>query len=278
VSKNIGELFIEWAHRARAIKVVLLIGSRARNVTQIDSFDSGSDWDFQVVTSDPTLFDTVFWLKEAGLPAPLAYVRREGRLGRVFKITSVFPDSEIDVAILPLRDLVLARSLWALKLGRVLPATRSAFAEISMILRGGWRFLKGTSGWEYFFESIATSFAPTRLSDAVIINMAEGYVCDYVSALRKISRGEFLAAQRWLHNYLAETNFALLHELRLRSGKLSFPDARRIEMICEEDTISAVSINAKPTRDSLLVSVNRSADTFRLLIFNLLGSKWAWPL
>src|SRR5262245_51753130 len=82
---ELGSAFVRWARTEAAIRVIVLIGSRGRSPTQAGAADTWSDWDFQIVTSNPALFTDPGWTQNAGLPAPLAYVARTGRLGRVMK-------------------------------------------------------------------------------------------------------------------------------------------------------------------------------------------------
>jgi hypothetical protein len=101
-------------------------------------------------------------------------------------------------------------------------------------------------------------------------------VCDYVSTHRKLQRGELLAAQRWLHHQLAEANFRLAHELRLRRGQTSFPDARRIERLSNV-ALEDVTVSAYPKAADLRKAVEAAANGHRRLMTALLGDKWRWP-
>jgi hypothetical protein len=159
----------------------------------------------------------------------------------------------------------------------VFPSAQRALAELAMVLVPGYQILKGPRSWEAFFHRIVAEIPSQRLSDAEVLSMAEGYVYDYISTRRKITRGELLAAQRWLHCQLAETNFRLLHELKLRSNQTSFPDARRIEMLSQDHWQKAVTVNALADRESLLGAVDQSAQTCRELMDKLVGPAWNWP-
>jgi hypothetical protein len=95
---------------------------------------------------------------------------------------------------------------------------------------------------------------------------------------RKIARGELLTAQRMLHRELAETNFRLLHELKLRRGERSFPEARRIERVAAEAELAAVSVCATLGAEALEAAVDKSAATLCTLMKALVGEGWRWPL
>lgn len=153
----------------------------------------------------------------------------------------------------------------------------AALIDLATVLRGGYRFSKGERAWGPFYARVARAHSAARLTDADVIRLAEGFVCDYVSTRRKLARGEVRAAQRWLHHYLAETNFRLLQEVRQRMGIPAHPDARRLEQICTEDELDAVTVAAAPRSDSLSAAVEKSAYTCRLLVQKLVDENWHWP-
>ncbi|MEO6244586.1 MAG: hypothetical protein ABIQ12_04045 [Opitutaceae bacterium] len=259
------------------MKALVLIGSQARNQGAIGSADAHSDWDFQIVTSRSALFGDRNWIAKTGLPEPLAYAVRLGRLARVGKATAVFRQGTMDLVLLPASQLRIAR--WLLRLGLLSGIERALdpLRELSLVLGGGHRLLKGGKGWATFFQRIAAEIPPARLSDGNILAMAEAFVCDYVSTWDKISRGEFIAAQRWLHAQLAETNFRFFYELRLRHGLPTFHDARRIELLGDVKWGPAVMISAAPNAQSLGAAIEKSAATFRELVAALIDSRWQWP-
>lgn len=275
--KSLGDRFTQWARDESSIRVLIILGSRARLSGQPGAADAGSDWDYQVVSNRPAEFEGVSWTASAGLSKPLAYAIRPGRLGRVTKVSCVFPEGEMDVAFLPLSQFRLARLLLRLGLVTRIPRARYALAELAMVLAPGYHILKGASGWQNFFYDVVATIQPLRVDDEAIITMAEAFVCDYLSTRRKIARGEFLAAQRWLHTQLAETNYRLLHELKLRLSEPSFPDARRLEQLGRDEWLDAVSVSTTPSSAQLLDAVGKSAQTFRRLVEKLVGPRWEWP-
>jgi hypothetical protein len=224
--QTVGKEFEAWAHDEPEIKAVVMLGSRARESGQVGSSDDGSDWDFHVVTSDISLFKDATWTARAHLLTPLAYIARSGHVSRIVKSTGVFPNGEIDLVLLPLTNLRFAKLLMRIGIAERIPFVRDALSEMALVLLPGYRLVKGGHSWGKFFASVVTKIAPLRLSDHIVCELAEAYFVDYVSTRRKIMRGELIAAQRWLHTQLADTNFRLLHELRLRSNELSFPDGR----------------------------------------------------
>ena len=272
--ENIGRAVIAWAEQEPSVRALVLIGSRV-HADGVRAADEFSDWDFQLITDRPALFETAAWMREIGCGEPLAYVVRPGRLGSATKVSMVLQEGEMDLVVLPHSRLRQAKSLLRLGLVSRRASMAQALGGLASVLRGGYRVVKGERAWGDFFRRVATEIPPPRLSDNDARRLAEGFVCDFVSTRRKIARKEFLAAQRWLHHQLAEVNFQLFHELRQRRGAVSLPDARRIERLASE--WPEYEVNATPTTESLHAATEKSADTLRGLMKALVGETWRWP-
>lgn len=272
--ENIGPVVIRWAERERSVRALVLIGSRVQE-EGARAADEFSDWDFQVVTARPALFETREWMRDLGLGEPLAYVVRPGRLGSATKVSVVLRAGEIDLVVLPVGRLRQAKLLLQLGLAPRIAPLAQALGGLATVLRGGYRFVKGERDWGAFFRRVAAEILPPRLNDDDVRRLAEGFVCDYVSTRQKLAREEFLAAQRWLHHQLAEVNFQLFHELSQRRGAATLPDARRLERLASEWRDYAVS--ATPTQESLRAATEKSATTLRGLMHALVGETWHWP-
>ena len=272
---TLGENLIRWAETESSVLLLVQIGSRTRTSGALGAADTYSDWDFQIATTRPEMFSTSAWTKGfAG--AALAYVVRSGRLGSAQKVTALFPGGELDLVLIPATGLRSIAQLITLGQVAANPTAMSALTDLSAVLQGGYRILKSSGEFSGIYEHVVREISPPRLSDDTVRQLAEGYVCDYVSTQNKIARGEFLAAQRWLHHHLGEVNLRLLHELRQREGVVSFPDARRIETL-SEPRVDAVTIAALPDGVELNRAVEKSAATCRDLVFALLGDLWQWP-
>lgn len=270
-----GERFLQWAAREPSITFVALIGSRARDAGHTHAADEHSDWDFQVGTTDPERFREPSWLAALGLK-PLAYVYRVGRLSSARKVTALFAEGEVDWVILA--DAGFRELAAHARPGASEPSAevRVALSELSAVLQGGYRLLKGAAEFGAAYDYVATRVPAARLADEAALTIAEGFVCDYVSTLRKIERGELIAARRWVHHQLFEANFRLLHEVRLRAGHMSLPDARRLEWMAEP-RLRALSCETLLTAASLREATEKSAETFRGLMRDLVGERWRWP-
>lgn len=266
-----------WAAQHREIAAIVLIGSRTRSTGDVTEADALSDWDFHVLTSEPDKFLTRTWTEELGLGPALAYGARRGAVGGVTRVTALFPGVESDYVILPATR--LKRLRWVVRLGlhRRRHRLRRSLGDLAIIARPGHRVIYGGKGWADFYQRVVDEVPDPRLSDAEACRLAERFVCDYVWLQRKIVRGEWLASQRMLHQSLAETNFQLLHELRLRRGEGSFPEARRIERVLPAAELAQVTVVAAPEPAALRAAVEKAAATCRRLMSELVGEVWRWP-
>lgn len=258
--------------RRPGVRVVTLFGSQARGAS-----DDRSDVDFQVITGRPREFADARWLEGRGLPELTAYGRRPAS-GGVTKATAVFADgAELDVVVLPLNRLRLARALVAADLHHRSRLVQHGLEELARILRPGHRMLVGSEGWRRFLARVVAEVPEPRLSETQVHDMGACAFADYVSLRQKCHRGELLAAQRILHVNLAETNFRLMHEWRLRQGKSSFRDARRVEQYLSAAEYARIRIEATLTVESLLVAAAAALRTTSALVRELTGADPTWP-
>ncbi|MSU25015.1 MAG: hypothetical protein EXS32_14505 [Opitutus sp.] len=204
------------------------------------------------------------------------YAVRIARLGAVPKIAVLFAGAEADLVIQPAAKLRLARLAMALGLHRREGAVRRRLQELAVVIRPGWKFLKGAEAWEPFYRRVVAEVPDARLNGAELQALADGFVIDAVWTVRKIERGELLAAQRMIQRELAEVNFRLLHEWRLRRGERSFPEARRIERIAAPAELASVTVHAALAASALRAAVEESSATLRGLM-GALEADWRWP-
>ncbi|ACB75691.1 hypothetical protein [Opitutus terrae] len=274
---NLAEQMTRWAERQRSVNALWLIGSQVRATRDVvERADAQSDWDFQIVTSLPERFATAAWTSELGLRV-VNYAVRRAAISGLPKVAVRFATAEADLVVLPAGRLRFAR--WAVRLGwhRRSAGLRRSLQDLAVVIRPGWRMLKGGPAWQAFCERVVAEVPDPRLSDAAARNLAEGFVCDAIWVERKIDRGEWLAAQRMLHRSLAETNFQLLHELKLRCGERSFPEARRAERVLPAAERAMIAVAARPEPGDLRAALEMSATTCRALMQALVGATWQWP-
>lgn len=266
---------MRWALAEPSVELFVQIGSRTRESDTVFAADDLSDWDFQMGCTRPEIFANDSWTQALGL-RPLAYVVRAGRLGSTQKITALFTEGELDLVLLPLEALRVIGQL--VRSGQLAsqPQAMGAVTDLSAVLQGGYRILKGAEKFAEFYHYASSQIPAPRLLDEAVSALAEGFVCDYVSTLRKVERGELLAAQRWLHHLLVETNYRLLHELRMRRGDASLPDARRLEFLAEP-RLGELNMAIELDRGSLFAAAEKSAALCRGLVHDLVGDRWQWP-
>lgn len=272
---DLGERIEAWARREAHVELLVAIGSRVRSPGTDGAADRRSDWDYQLASSRPEILDRSTWLSALGVEVH-AYAVRIGRLGSSAKISAVTDRGELDLVILPAEALRVLTTAMSRPASSWPPQLLPALTDLATVLAGGFRLLKGEATHGALLARIAREVPVTRLDDAAVRTESEGFVCDYVSTWRKVERGEWIAAQRWLHHQLAETNLRLLHELRLRRGEASFPDGRRLERLAEPLSV-AVTVRATPDAESLRAALPRCADAHRQLVEALLGHSWHWP-
>ena len=267
-----------WAASSPEVSAIVLIGSRARETGDDTArADVHSDWDFHVITSRADRITDPAWTAILEEGEPLVYAVRDGIVGKVKRVTALFRDAEADFVILPTGQMRLARLAVACGLHRRSRGLARALGDLAIVARPGYRFLHGSSSWEPFYRRVMAEVADPRLGDAEVRWRAELFVADYVLVRRKLARGEILAAQRVLHRSLAEINFQLLHEVKLRRGERSFPEARRIERIASATELAAVTVAAGPTAASLEAALQQCTATCQDLMRELVGERWRWP-
>ena len=275
---DFGEAMARWADQNQAISGLVLIGSRERPDTdELWRADAHSDWDFQVITSKPKQFENALWTRDISGFELRAYAVRTAIIGGVPKVNAVFSKAEADFVIIPTTSARLLRLCIWLGLHKKGGRVRRHVQDLAEVIRPGWRFLKGGDRWEGLYRGAVDAVSDPRLEDNEVRRLAEGFVCDYVWILRKITRGELVTAQRMLHLSLAETNFVLFHELKLRRGERTFTKARRIEWVAKKEELMDLGIEAPLESHALRVAAEKNAKTCRKLVEALIGGAWRWP-
>lgn len=274
---DLGEKMAEWAQAEPSVDGLVLIGSRVRAAEDLVwRADSQSDWDFQIITRQPEMFLTREWTQRLGLGLRV-YAARRAAIGGVPKVAALFDTAEADFVIAPFDFLDRMRRGIASGEHHASADFVRTVQDLAVVIRPGWRFLKGRAEWEPFYETVVRDIADPRLNDAQVVSLAEGFVCDAVWVRRKIDRGELLAAQRMVHRSLAETNMQLLHELRRRRNERTFPEARRAEMILPSDEVRLLSLEPTLEKTSLGNALKHASESCRTLVSALIGDAWRWP-
>ena len=142
---DLGNRVEAWARREEHVVLLVAIGSRVRSGAAEGAADPGSDWDYQVGTSQPGVFGSSRWLLTLGVKVH-AYAVRTGRLGSSTKVSVVTDSGELDLVILPLDAMAAAAGAMQGPAGAWPPVLRAALSDLATVLAGGFRVLKDTAG------------------------------------------------------------------------------------------------------------------------------------
>jgi hypothetical protein len=278
-ARDFSHALTEWANRQPAVEGLVLIGSRQRPAdAQWEAADAQSDWDFHVITRDLGLFLSSNWTRELpGEYAVRAYSVRSTTIGATPKVAAIFDRADVDLVLIPVAGIGKLRWLGRVGLHRKPGWTQRRMQDVAEVIRPGWRFLKDTGGWGAFYQKTVDEVSDPWLSDAQLIPIAEGVVCDGVWVRRKIARGEFRTAQRTIYREIYEANLQLHHELRHRRGEKTYTKARRLERIASPAELAALTVNAQPEPASLAEALEHCEATCRDLMRQLVGDRWKWP-
>lgn len=259
----------------RNVKSVVLFGSRAREQGLVAAADGWSDIDLHVIVANVARFVSASHLA-ALVNSPLRLQVKRSASGGVNKVTMLYDHAEMDLVVIPQWQMRWARLGLRLGWHQRITLLRIALNEMSTIMRGGYRFLKGENEWGAFYARVVTQLPGQRLGETEVRAMADGFLCDYLWVRQKLARGEFIAAQRGLHHLLAETNYRLTHELRLRKNLDSYREARRLEKLLQPEELSALQISARLAAEELQQSAAQALNTMQGLVGELLP-EWRPP-
>lgn len=257
------------------VKSVVLFGSRAREQGMPAASDDWSDIDLHVIVGNVAAFVAIESLTSlCDKPVKLHVIRAAS--GGVRKVTLLYEDAEVDLVVIPCRQMGLARLGLALGLQEKIAPLRIGLNEMSTIMRGGYRFLKGEDAWGKFYADVVVRLPGQRLGDAEVRAIADAFLCDYLWVRQKLARGEWIAAQRGLHVQLADANFRLMHELRLRQGRPTFREARRLEKLLAAGDLNSLQISARLDTSELQQAADKALTTMKTLLGELLPA-WSPP-
>ncbi|MCF7689225.1 MAG: hypothetical protein K9M98_13700 [Cephaloticoccus sp.] len=276
-SQTLFQAIEEWIMQEPAVCAAVLFGSSARQGADIHRSDQWSDFDIHLVTSAPEKITQVDWNRL--MPAH-KYRLHDLRpaTGGVHKLTVLFETGQIDLVIVPVTKLRLARIGFGLGLERINRQLKLALNEINTCIRDGYQIIKGGESWGKFYAKVATQMKGVRLSDREAVILANRSLVDLVWIRQKITRGELGAAQHLLHHSLAETNYRLLRELRLRRDQPlpSFGLGRHVERLLPPTELAWVRIDARCDPVELARAAEQSSDGMKSLM-RLLVPNWTAP-
>ncbi|MEY4941155.1 MAG: hypothetical protein RIQ93_2890 [Verrucomicrobiota bacterium] len=241
----------EWIAAEKTIHAAVLFGSQVRAAANPAAADQWSDIDLHVVTNDPAFLEDLDWKRT--LPEHRFCLRVvRPATGEVSKVTALFSEGELDLVLVPLQKLEQAQRAFEARLtseGAV--PLLAALNNMATVMSGGYRFLKGERNWGKFYAAVVEELPGFRISDEEACRMADTFLCEHLWVLQKVQRGELIAAQRVLHRSLVETNVVLLHEARIRAGRPTYQQARRLEKLASRAELRGVRTSARLSRHEL---------------------------
>jgi hypothetical protein len=255
MSSTLYQGVMDWLLAEPTVHAATLFGSTAAEAPAAARADAWSDYDFHVIISDPGLVRRLDW--DHVIPGEkFLFQAMRPATGGVQKLTVVFAGGQLDLVLVPLFDFRLAKLGHTLRLQRRSRRLRSALNELKTCLQNGYRMVKGEKVWGGFYAAVQNDYAGVRLSDAEIVEMAASALVDSDWVRQKLLRGEIRAAQHILHRSLAETNFRLLRELRLRRDQPlpSFGLGRHVERLLTPAELAWVTVNARCEAPELLAA------------------------
>jgi predicted nucleotidyltransferase len=267
----------EWLKDQADVRVAAVFGSHARALSgEGQPADPWSDVDLQIVTTRPGRYRDRAWTAQLKGQELHAYAVRPV-FGGVQKVTALFSGGEADFVIIPYRRLWLGRLAFSLGLHRHVAGIQRGLGEFALVMSFGQKVLKGGPGWQRFYTRAVQEIPLAHLTDEEARSLGEGAYVDANSILGKLARGEYVAVQRWLHRSLIETNFRIMHELRVRRGLVSYPDGRRVEQLLSPAELAMVRFEVGLDETSLRAAIFASLAGTRKLLTELTGKVPTWP-
>ncbi|MBL9190030.1 MAG: hypothetical protein JNK23_21300 [Opitutaceae bacterium] len=264
-----------WLLSEQCVDAAILFGSQVRLAGDSAAADGWSDVDLHLVTSDGSRLERIDWGEAVPGHRLCMQVVRPASSG-VRKITLLFEDGEADLVLVPAGKLRLAYLLMNVGLHHRIGFISAGLNNLSTIMSGGYRFLKGERAWGKFFARVVTEMPGFRLDDSQVRQLADTALCDFLWVLQKLERGELVASQRILHRGVLETNVVLLHELRLRRGEPTFQQARRVERLVSPRDLAALQLSARLDAGELRVAAWGALAGLKSLMAELVPS-WSVP-
>ncbi len=256
-----------WLRGQSQILAAVLFGSFSRPGTTIGSSDRWSDVDFHLIVKSPVELEALDrQIEFPNLNLCLAVARPASSGLR--KLTLVFSEGEADMVLVPAIKMQLLRCLFRLGLQRRVNHISPSIDSFSTILSGGYHFIKGEREWGSVYKTVAR-MPGVRVNNKEASRLAEQFLCDLLWVFQKIDRGELIAAQRMVHRALVETNVVLLHEFRVRNGKVTFQQARRVEQFVDSTELKAITVNSGLRPHELRLAASHLFDGMRWLMQHL---------
>lgn len=197
--------------------------------------------------------------------------------GAAKKATILFAEFQVDIVIVPVRRLRIARLALQLGLLTRLRRMRPALESFADLMRYDHLVIKGGAEWARFYMKAVAVGGRLRLSNDDAARLLDIAFADGLMALGKVGRGEIVAAYRILFGVLIETNLRFVQEIRERIGVAGFHRGRRAEECLTELELSEVSVAIGSDKEEVVAAaIVRSLEALARLYFRLSGKCVPW--
>ncbi len=254
------EKIARWAHEQNDIEAVVQVGSRVQRNALVDLW---SDWDYQLITSNPRKYYNDRWPSQIG-PIWCAHCEKSPR--GVTKVSVVLEDGyEVDFMPVAAWQLKLAYFLMQRSwLASKIPlGAQRGIRLLRLVVKPGFRVIKGTAIWSNRMEALKRPWPEAIMNYKEFVFHQSAFWRRATWILKKLARGEFRAALRSYWIDLVEASYGILEEEARLIGKYARPDARYAETWLSEERILQTSIMTAPDRQVLGEALLSQIDLFK---------------
>jgi hypothetical protein len=261
-----------WANAQADIRALVQIGSRVQKGAIVDAW---SDYDYQLITSNPGKYRDGSFCREIG---KCWVCGTHVAFGNSLKVTAVYEGAlEADFVVLRSSDVAIAttvlrwpgtQSLWP-------RALKSGIANLRIVVGPGWKMIKGGAPWEKRFSRVTPYVA--ALTSNEFTALCANFWAQAVWAAKKAMRGEFRASQRCIHEHLIDGTLRVAQEEALLEGRKAYPLGRRAEQWLAQPQLEGTASGTSPDRAALLAAVGRLSEVF-LMSSAAVAAKKGWTV
>ncbi len=251
---------VAWARSLPDLEAFVQIGSRVQPDAVVDAW---SDWDYQLITRDPGLYQNHDWPAQIA-PCWSVYLERTPR--GVMKLSAVFVGGwEVDFVLLPAWQMKLV--YWAMahpEMNALYPAAlHRGMHNLRLVAGPGHRVVLGGPTWERRYAGLATPWSAPEFTFEDFRFHAAGFWRHAVWTGKKILRGELRAALRWSHVELREHTYAMLAEEARLGGYTPRPEARKAEQWLDARRRQQTALSSGPKQRELALALLAEMELFR---------------
>lgn len=263
---------------SRNICCAVLFGSYCRFLFKKRySADYSSDIDLQFLVDDPSCFETKSWMSD-NLQEQCSSYALQNVFGGAKKATIVFPEVQIDVVIVGIRRLHLARLILMAPCIRDFGWVKILLRSFADLMRYDHLVIKGGGMWGRFYMVAASIGGRLSLTDEEAEKLVGIAFSEGLSAIAKVGRGEHIAACRIIYGVVVETNLRLVQEIRERQGSGGFHRGRRAEDFLEAYELDAVMLKVDGEDDEVVRGIANCLLRTGELYYKMTGRHIGWRL